>query len=1278
MPVSVFTVGVVPVVVMVVLNAVLIGTSWGAVDSVTAGQEEVCLGAGEAVRAAMVGGFSAMEEVLGHVHGMPGPIDPVAVMRRTRGLLRAVHVYNGNAYMSGCIDAAAPSAPTQTLYYRKNDTALTPSPSLNQCLLRAEGSCQVRSVTPPPTRLFGMGYTPAGIPGGHWFDTSVPLDLSFESTISGIFPARLFAYHRRRADGVRLVAIADDLALGRAVSGLAASVVKTSNTVAGLELPTAEAASYDAIPGDSTAPVALVSSGSLTRCGGLGLSWHPLTAYYVQFQEQPHYDSAVSRASLATVVGLVVSAFLCMLLVLFAHVFRVALRGVTVSCEESVSTKAVQDVTLYLEYPRSCLIEFSEPTNVWEALEELAYRLNQYKSFIPQMLLDNLKRDQAGDAASPRSSEMDPHLKIHAQGAMGGRLSNPRMGASPRSPRSPSGRPRGRLPSNFHVEVMANQRKSNACDGVPSPRTGSRMSVGKANKEPCVENEEPTNESFCDTEGSPGGASSPRGTDDSDDRKSVKSSSVRSAAGGRRMRPRGLRTDVQNDSMAASLRIRKATVLYIGVDILNAHTVFVEQHTTLSNHFVRTAFDVAKHYEGVVVNLGPNSASITWNCHKALPQHCLQGCQAALDLSAQLDSLFGTAFDWSFGLASGNAFVGQTGGAEQKTVMVAGEPMYLSKKLSTLSMRLSCKILVNEVIFDQVQTQMYLRLVDSVPLPVETVRKRLREPDWDVESYDTHSSDDENTTSFHGTAPQTALVYQLISVRGGEEEREEVHPELYIEAFSFLRRNKFKQSCERFSEYLVFNPNCYQAFRLNRLAQSLQLKAATQRVPNPYYRRDLGYDSTEQRAVEASVVPPEVQAVPPPFVALTQLDEWVALLCTDPPPTVSPASKSMRRGQLAALAVSGRSPFTMTMSQSPASLALAPGNLIGDRPASPASKSLLAGGVENSSRISRTSSTGIGEMAHPPEMRKWFAAGIALQPLDENEPPIDVRNARGDRWWRSRKRVGTGDFGAVWKAMSDDGGMVVLKTMRIPEDAPRAVVEEVVAEISMLSRLRHDNLTAYHSSFTHGGYFFIVLEYMSGGSLGGLLDQFSIVPLSSTVRYLKDILRGLQFLHSQDIVHGDIKPHNVLLLIDGQCKLSDYGSAHCLSKLVAAKDKKAAGTPLYMAPEACRDEYVLASDIWSVGILTVRMTTGALPYTFTEEEPLEEEAFIKRLGSDESYRPVVRTEGLSRYTVSFIDAALSDNPEERLTCEDLLLTPMLNVTHDTSVSTLPTGPSRVE
>eukprot|EP00756_Hemistasia_phaeocysticola_P022120 Hpha_TRINITY_DN15814_c0_g6::TRINITY_DN15814_c0_g6_i1::g.191684::m.191684 len=222
-------------------------------------------------------------------------------------------------------------------------------------------------------------------------------------------------------------------------------------------------------------------------------------------------------------------------------------------------------------------------------------------------------------------------------------------------------------------------------------------------------------------------------------------------------------------------------------------------------------------------------------------------------------------------------------------------------------------------------------------------------------------------------------------------------------------------------------------------------------------------------------------------------------------------------------------------------------------------------------------------------------------------------------------------------------------------------IDKLVAEVSLMESVKHENVVSYMGSAVVGGYIAIVMEYLSGGSLQGLLEEFG--SFSSQVaalrRYVIDIVLGLTFLHQQGIVHRDLKPHNVLLTIEGQCKLADFGASGRLSELAAAGKRGGfalAGTPLYMSPEAANGEAKEPADVWSLGVMLCQLWCGELPYDLSGG--LNITFFIRRLARDKDFAPSLPAD-LNDDLRRMIQGCLKKDPDARPSAEQLQNEPFL-------------------
>ena len=203
----------------------------------------------------------------------------------------------------------------------------------------------------------------------------------------------------------------------------------------------------------------------------------------------------------------------------------------------------------------------------------------------------------------------------------------------------------------------------------------------------------------------------------------------------------------------------------------------------------------------------------------------------------------------------------------------------------------------------------------------------------------------------------------------------------------------------------------------------------------------------------------------------------------------------------------------------------------------------------------------------------------------------------------------------------------------MPTSSLPLFVHDVVFLTLQQQQLQHRNIVRAYGIIHEPQAVKIIMEYMPGGSLNSLqpflpdpvhpptppipsfntsggsfsseesveILQREPLHVDLAVMYARDILSGLEYLHNNNIVHRDIKPHNVLLSADGVCKLSDFGTAKYIPGKTQQQTHSLQGTPIYMAPELLAGRPTCASDIWSFGLTVLFLVTGIV---FTKSQQL--------------------------------------------------------------------------
>ena len=203
--------------------------------------------------------------------------------------------------------------------------------------------------------------------------------------------------------------------------------------------------------------------------------------------------------------------------------------------------------------------------------------------------------------------------------------------------------------------------------------------------------------------------------------------------------------------------------------------------------------------------------------------------------------------------------------------------------------------------------------------------------------------------------------------------------------------------------------------------------------------------------------------------------------------------------------------------------------------------------------------------------------------------------------WKRGALIGEGTFGKVYKGMNErTGELMAVKQLSIM-DGSEEDVRGLQKEISVMWHLDHANIVRYLGTARSERYLFIVLEYVSGGSIANMLQQFGPFDDKLVRRFTVQILEGVAYLHDKGILHRDIKGGNVLVTNEGVAKLADFGCSRQLTQMCTASMEESLqairGSVPWMAPEVIKQSgQGLTSDIWSVGATVIEMGTGKPPW----------------------------------------------------------------------------------
>lgn len=268
------------------------------------------------------------------------------------------------------------------------------------------------------------------------------------------------------------------------------------------------------------------------------------------------------------------------------------------------------------------------------------------------------------------------------------------------------------------------------------------------------------------------------------------------------------------------------------------------------------------------------------------------------------------------------------------------------------------------------------------------------------------------------------------------------------------------------------------------------------------------------------------------------------------------------------------------------------------------------------------------------------------------------RNVNPNEVWEIVGELGDGAFGKVYKARNKDTG--ILAAAKVIETKSEEELEDYIVEIDILATCNHHYIVKLLDAFFYEQKLWIMIEFCPGGAVDATMLELDRGLTEKQIQVIcKQVLEALVYLHSMKIIHRDLKAGNILLTLDGDIKLADFGVSAKNTKTLQRRDTFI-GTPYWMAPEVVMCEttkdapYDYKADIWSLGITLIELAQIEPPHH--ELNPMRVLLKIAKSEPPTLDQP-------SKWSTDFKDflkRALDKNPESRPSASQLLQHPFVS------------------
>ena len=275
-------------------------------------------------------------------------------------------------------------------------------------------------------------------------------------------------------------------------------------------------------------------------------------------------------------------------------------------------------------------------------------------------------------------------------------------------------------------------------------------------------------------------------------------------------------------------------------------------------------------------------------------------------------------------------------------------------------------------------------------------------------------------------------------------------------------------------------------------------------------------------------------------------------------------------------------------------------------------------------------------------------------------------------FYKYGRLIGQGAFGKVNLGLNVlTGRVVAIKSFNKKNlDSPNNEnMKKIIYETNLMRKLNHPNITKILEMFEDEKYILIIMEYINGGNLFSFVKKRRKLTEKISKFLFKQIILGIKHIHSQNIVHRDVKLENILIDLNNTIKICDFG----IGRILSSPDEfihDQCGTPMYMAPEilSCSKEIGYKGfpvDIWSAGIALYIMLSGSLPFSVKNENDSLIEGNNNKKKNMALRKAIINSEPKKIEKISdeardLLHGLLNKDPNKRLTCDEILKHPWLN------------------